>query len=120
MKKFVVFSVLLLIISCGSDDLGDTRAYVEGRINSPSSNYENIELSIISESRTVAQTIPTESGSFVLSGPLFSSGFNIKFNKKIKSFLTDKSNCTISTDSLSIVVPEDVSYIKFNEILMKE
>lgn len=120
MKNWIFFCFLLLILGCGSDDLSTTRAYVEGRINSPSSNYENIELSIISESRTVAQTIPTESGSFVLSGPLFSEGFNIKFNKKIKSFSTDKPNCSITSDSLSIVVPKEVSYINFNEILMKE
>jgi len=109
-----------MLTSCRSDDLSNTRAYVEGKIATENISFDEINIFIKSENKVVAQTIPTSSGNFVLSGPLFSEGFSVHFNEKIKSFSASKSNCSISEDSLSIIVPEDVSYIVFSEVKLKK
>lgn len=119
MHRFLWIFAFLFFISCGSDDLSNTRAYAEGKITSKAVLMSDIAISIQSESKTVAQTIPTESGSFVLSGPLFSEGFVLKFNKKVKSFSASKNNCTLSSDALSIEIPKGITYIQFNQIEME-
>jgi len=117
---FHLFLFATLAISCGSDDLSSTRAYVEGKVKTETLYLEDLNISITSENKTVARTIPTSSGNFVLSGPLFSDGFSVNFNEKIKTFSASRSGCTLSEDSLSIIVPEGVSYITFSEITMQK
>ena len=120
MKKLLYFFLFLLLISCGSDDLGNTRAYVEGKISTKNLILQDLNISIKSENKVVAQTVPTSSGSFVLSGPLFSDGFTIHFTQKIKSFSASKPNLELASDSLSIKVPGNVSHLVFNEITMQK
>ena len=119
MKKFLFFIISFFVFTaCGSDDLGTTRAYVEGKIST--SGFSEVNISITSAGKIVAQTIPTSKGSFVLSGPLFSGDFTVNFTKKIESFATTKTNCTLSKDSLSIIVPQPISYIIFDDIKLKK
>lgn len=114
---FLLF--LLLLSACGTDDFSNTRAYAEGKIISENIPADEVEIMLISQGRTVAQTVPVSSGTFVLSGPLFSDDFKIKFSRKIRSFSASKSGCTLTADSLSIEVPAKVSYISFPEIKVK-
>ena len=114
---FLLFGILLT--GCGSDDFSNTRAYVEGKLVSESLPPEEVEISLVSQSRTVAQTVPVPSGTFVLSGPLFSDDFRIKFSRKVRNFTASKPGCTLSSDSLYIDVPARVSHISFNEITVK-
>lgn len=120
MKKLLYFFFFLILTSCESDDLGNTRAYVEGKISTKNLNLQDLAISIKSENKVVAQTVPTTSGNFVLSGPLFSNGFTIHFNQKIKSFSASKPNLVLASDSLSINIPENVSHLVFSEITMQK
>jgi len=121
MKKLLrLFFFIAFLLSCGSDDLSSTRAYVEGKVKTETLYLEDLKISITSENKTVAQTVPTSSGNFVLSGPLFSEGFSVNFNEKIKSFSASKSGCTLSDDSLSIHIPERISHIIFSEVTMQK
>lgn len=120
MKKKIYFLALpLLLISCGQDDLSSTRAYVEGKIKSPTIT-EEFRIVLESDGKTVAETTPNSSGNFVLSGPLFSEGFSVNFPQKIETFTSSKSGCSISEDSLSITIPKGISYITFTEISLKK
>lgn len=118
--KWLFFILLMLCLSCGSDDLSNTRAYAEGKVVSESFAMNDLDIFIISNTKVVAQTKPTASGSFVLSGPMFSDGFDLKFNRKIASFSASKEGCSLSQDSLSIVLPDEVSFISFEEIRLQE
>lgn len=118
MKRwFLILS--LFCLSCGSDDVSNTRAYAEGKVISDVTALADLDISIVSDDKVVAQTKPTASGNFVLSGPLFSDGFKVKFNKKIKRFSAPSKTLSVSEDSLSILVPEEVTYISFEEVHLK-
>lgn len=120
MKVFSYVFFIFILFSCGSDEQGNTRAYVEGKVIAENFDADDVFISMHSENRTVAQTIPQPSGNFVLSGPLFSDGFTLKFSKKIKTFSATKPNCEISADSLSIAVPKNVSFLTFDQITLQK
>lgn len=117
--KWFFLGLALFFVSCGSDDLSNVRAYAEGKIVTENIAMGEVKISLISNGRVVSQGQPSSSGNFILSGPLFSDGFEVKMNHKIQSFSTSRAGCSISEDSLSVVVPEGISYISFDEIRLK-
>ncbi|QOW10904.1 hypothetical protein Q73A0000_11310 [Kaistella flava (ex Peng et al. 2021)] len=118
---FTLFSIFLLniFVSCNSENRDNSRAYVEGKITGNQLYFNEIKVFIKSDGKNIAETIPTGSGEFVLSGPLLSDTFSLVLNKKIKSFSSSKTGCTISTDSLEILIPSGNTYVIFNEINLK-
>lgn len=120
MKPYIVVFSFFILLSCNNEDLSNTRVYTEGKISSQTLDVTTISIKIYSENKVVAQTVPTHSGSFVLSGPLFSDGFTLNIDEKIKSFSTSSSGCEISTDSHSINIPKGISYIVFDEIILQK
>lgn len=119
MKKQILILLLLSILSCGSDDITNTRAYVEGKAESQTSKPEDIEFSLLSDGKTIAQTTPTSNGTFVLSGPLLGQKFSFKSNKKIRSIVTSQSGLQFAADSLSVDVPSGVNYLFISKIEVK-
>lgn len=122
MKQFfIILTALLfsLFLSCNSENRDNSRAYVEGKIMGNQLDFNEITVSLKSESKIIAETIPNESGGFVLSGPLLSDSFSLVINKKIKSFSTSKTGCVISSDALQILIPSGTTYITFNEIILE-
>lgn len=117
-QAFSVFS-LILLMSCGSDDLSNIRAYTEGKLTSKTHIVSDIELALKSEDRIISQGNPDANGNFTLSGPLFSQGFSLVSNQKILRFTASNSQVQLAPDSLSIVVPKGVTYVKFEEILVQ-
>ena len=70
--------------------------------------------------KIIAETYPKESGSFVLAGPYEKDAYKLQLkNFKIKSFSTETPGCKISADSLSIEIPDGVTYVIFNDITLK-
>ncbi len=119
-RTFYLSSVLTLtLISCGSDDLTNVRAYVVGKVVSESTAIDDLEFSLVSENKVIAQTKPNSAGAFVLSGPLVGNSFSFISNKKIKSFTATQQQCKLSTDSLSILVPEGISYLELSKVEIK-
>ena len=122
MKFLLTISVLVLLTvssSCTSENRDNARAYVEGKIAGNQLKFDEISISLKSDGKSIAETILTASGEFVLSGPLLNDSFSLVSNKKIKSFTASKSGCTISADSLEILVPPGTTYITFNEIIVE-
>lgn len=122
MKLFLtLFSIFLLniFVSCNSENRDNSRAYVEGKITGNQLDFNEIKVFIKSDGKNIAETTPTGSGQFILSGPLISDTFSLVLKKKIKSFSSSKTGCTISSDSLEILIPSGSTYVIFNEINLK-
>lgn len=121
MKSFIVFGVFLLTVfaGCTSEDRANSRVYVEGKITGKNIFFDEVSINAFSNNKNIATTIPESSGDFVLSGPLLTDSFHLVFSRKIKSFSSSKSGCTLSTDSLKIHVPSGITYLTFNEIELK-
>lgn len=114
---FTAFCVFLLMISgCTSESRSNSRVYIEGKITGNNLIFEEISINAFSNDKNIATAIPESSGNFVLSGPLLSDSFYLVLNKKIKSFSSPRSGCTLSPDSLRIIVPSGITYITFSEI----
>lgn len=119
MRLFFTSLIFCLFLGCQSDNRSNPRAYVEGNVTSTNLESNEITVMIKSESTIVAETIPDGAGNFILSGPLFSENFSMVFNSKIKSFKSSKTGCTISPDSLEIIVPSGTTHLTFTEIILE-
>lgn len=121
MRFFSIFSVFLLMLffGCTSEDRNNSRVYIEGKITGNNIFFDEVSINAFSNDKNIATAIPESSGDFVLSGPLLSDSFHLVFNRKIESFSSSKNGCTLSADSLKILVPSGVTYITFNEIELK-
>ena len=120
----LLFSTIIIILigslyNCQSENRDNSRAYVEGKITGPQLDYNKISILLKSDDRNIAETIPNSSGQFVLSGPMLTDSFSLVLNKKIRSFSSSKTGCSISADSLEIFIPEGNTYVIFNEITLK-
>lgn len=119
MRLFFILCIVNVFFSCTSENRDNSRAYVEGKIAGNQLKFDEISISLRSEGKIIAETILTASGEFVLSGPLLNDSFSLVSNKKIKAFTASKSGCTISSDSLEVLVPTGTTYITFNEIILE-
>lgn len=119
MRLLFTLFIFVMILGCQSETRQNPRAYVEGRITETSLEFAKIKVLIKSANAVVAETIPSGSGDFILSGPILSDSFSLVFNSKIKSFKASKSGSSISSDSLQILIPAGTTYITFNEIKLK-
>ena len=119
MRLFFTLFICTLFVGCQSENRSNPRAYLEGKITATHLQFAEITAMIKSENTIVAETIPSYSGNFTLSGPLLSDSFSLVFNSKIKSFNASKSGCTISNDSLQIMVPAGITYITFTNIILE-
>ena len=113
----VIFS--LISLGCRTDSQDNSRIFVEGKIKENTITFEEINIILKSDHKTIAETIPESSGEFKLSGPLISDSFSLEFNKKIKSFSASKNGCTLSPNALEIRVPAGITYLIFNEIILE-
>ena len=113
------FSWMLLLcfcifFSCRNSSEENSRAYVEGRVFS--SDPPKFTISLVSEQRTVGTGYLQSDGSFTVSGPISEEGFSVVLSEKIKSFQSGQNGLAVTADSLSILVPKGITYLKFNEI----
>ncbi|MPT32544.1 MAG: hypothetical protein E2600_12965 [Chryseobacterium sp.] len=120
-KIQAIFCVLfLLLVQCKEDDASIFRAYVEGKITYSDAKFLEDPIHLVKDKKIIAETFPKESGSFVLAGPYDKGTYKFQLkNFKIRSFSTDTQGCKISSDSLSIEIPDGVTYIIFNDITLK-
>jgi len=110
----------VLILQCKEDDAQIFRAYVEGKISYSDAKFLEDPIHLVKEKKIIAETLPKESGSFVLAGPYDKGTYRLELkNYKIKSFSTDTKGCKISADSLSIEIPSGETYVIFNDIVLK-
>ena len=93
---------------------------MEGKIVSQSIDYKFYMLKVYNENRVVAETLLENGGTFKLSGPVSNSVTTLSSPEKIKTFSADKSGLSISSDSLSIIIPAEITFVKFNEIVLKK
>ncbi|MDQ0476110.1 MULTISPECIES: hypothetical protein [Chryseobacterium] len=122
MQRFfamILLFSLCLFVGCTSENRNNSRAYVEGKITGSQSDFNKIKIIIKSDEKNIGETMPTGSGQFNVSGPLLSDSFSLVLNEKIKSFSSSKPGCTISSDSLEILIPSGTTYIIFNDINLK-
>ncbi|WP_312824050.1 hypothetical protein [Epilithonimonas sp.] len=110
----------LLAIQCKDDDANIFRAYAEGKITYSDAKFLEDPIHLVKDKKIIAETYPKESGSFVLAGPYDKGAYKFQLkNFKIKSFSTDTQGCKISRDSLSIEIPDGVTYVIFDDIVLK-
>lgn len=122
MKFYQLFLLTLfsiIFLGCRSENRDNSRVYVEGKISGNNLNFPSLRVVLEDEGQLIAEVIPHDNGQFVLSGPLLTDSFSLGINKKIKSFSASKPGCTLSEDSLKIVVPAGITYITFNEIIVE-
>lgn len=109
-----------LLTQCKDDDANIFRAYVEGKFTFSDGKFLGEPIHLVLDKKIIAETFPKESGSFVLAGPYEKGAYKLQLkNFKIKSFSTETAGCKISSDSLSIEIPDGVTYIIFNDITLK-
>lgn len=110
----------ILLTQCKDDDTNIFRAYVEGKITYTNGEFLENPIHLVIDKKIIAETYPKESGSFVLAGPYEKGAYKLELKDfKIKSFSTETTGCKISSDSLSIDIPDGVTYIIFNDITLK-
>lgn len=115
---FCLMSILLT--QCKDDDANIFRAYAEGKFTYSDGKFLEDPIHLVSNKKVIAESYPKESGSFVLAGPYEKNSYKLQLkNFKIKSFSTETAGCKISADSLSIEIPDGVTYIIFNDITLK-
>lgn len=113
-------AIIATISSCKSDDDSQIfRAYVEGKIVTSNPELLRNSIRLKSNNRTIAETLPKESGSFVMAGPYETGDYDLIFSNKIKSFSTSNAGCKISKDSTTIIIPSGVTFITFDQITFK-
>lgn len=120
--KILSFFCLLsiLLTQCKDDDASIFRAYVEGKFTYSDGKFLEEPIHLIVDKKIIAESFPKESGSFVLAGPYDKGAYKLQLKDfKIKSFSTDTPGCKISSDSLSIEIPDGVTYVIFNDITLK-
>lgn len=110
----------ILLTQCKDDDANIFRAYVEGKFTYSDGKFLENPIHLVNNKKIIAETYPKESGSFVLAGPYEKDAYKLQLkNFKIKSFSTETPGCKISADSLSIEIPDGVTYVIFNDITLK-
>ena len=119
MKLFYIIFLSCLVLSCQTENRSNPRVYVEGNLRSTVLQSKEILVTIKSDNSIIAETVPSDDGSFILSGPLLIDNFSLVFNSKIKSFKSSKSGCTVSPDSFQILVPAGTTYLTFTEIVLE-
>lgn len=119
MKRLLIPLILLLFLSCQSEDRSNPRAYVEGKIADSRVEFALMKVKLKNENSFAAEVIPSDNGEFILSGPLRSENFSVIFDSKVASFKSSKSGCFISKDSMEILIPTGTTYITFSEIKLK-
>ena len=119
MRLFFTLIFFTILLGCQSDNRSNPRAYVEGNLKSAQFEMAEINVTIKSENTIVGETNPDGSGNFTISGPLLSDSFSLVFNSKIQSFKSSKTGCTISADSLEILIPVGTTYLTFSEIILE-
>lgn len=118
LSLFCLLSILLT--QCKDDDANIFRAYVEGKFTYSDGKFLEDRIHLIVNKKIIAESFPKESGSFVLAGPYDKGTYKLQLKDfKIKSFSTDTQGCKISNDSLSIEIPDGVTYVIFNDITLK-
>ncbi|WP_131450801.1 hypothetical protein [Chryseobacterium sp. FH1] len=120
-KILSVFCLMsILLTQCKDDDTNIFRAYVEGKFTYSDGVFLENPIHLVVDNKIIAETYPKESGSFVLAGPYSKGAYKLQLkNFKIKSFSTETAGCKISADSLSIEIPDGVTYVIFNDITLK-
>jgi hypothetical protein len=120
-KILSIFCLLpLFLVQCKDDDANIFRAYAEGKVTYSDGKFLENPIHLVVDKKIIAETFPKESGSFVLAGPYEKGAYKLQLkNFRIKSFSTETTGCKISSDSLSIEIPDGVTYIIFNDITLK-
>lgn len=109
----------LLLLQCKDDEANIFRAYVEGKFTYSDGKFLEEPIHLIVNKKIIAESFPKESGSFVLASS-DKGAYKLQLKDfKIKSFSTDTQGCKISNDSLSIEIPDGVTYVIFNDITLK-
>lgn len=110
----------LVFVQCKDDDANIFRAYVEGKFTYSDGKFLENPIHLTVDKKIIAESYPKESGSFVLAGPYNKGAYKLQLkNFKIKSFSTETVGCKISADSLSIEIPDGMTYVIFNDITLK-
>ena len=110
----------LVFVQCKDDEANVFRAYVEGKFTYSDGKFLENPIHLTVDKKIIAESYPKESGSFVLAGPYNKGAYKLQLkNFKIKSFSTETVGCKISADSLSIEIPDGMTYVIFNDITLK-
>lgn len=117
-SKFTIGSVFLVLscIGCAQDYVDNSRIYVEGKITSQNQSANQLPIKLENLYHTISKGTTGNDGTFRLGGPDVTSDIELIVGKKIISFSADQQGCTLSEDSLSIVIPEDKHHVKFSNI----
>lgn len=112
--------VLGCFAGCSRTAEHNSRIFVEGKISGNTTAPEGIALKIVNEQLIISEITLTSSTEFKLSGPLVSNGYcELQINKKIKSFSASKPGCILNPDAQSIQIPNGITYLIFNEIVLE-
>lgn len=103
--------------SCGPEYVDNSRIFVEGKILG--SNVSNVQIQLANEDILVSETTAKADGNFSLGGAATTQQTSLKLNRKILNYNSTISNTSLSYDSMQILLPENVNYVKFNQITVE-
>jgi len=120
MRLFLSILIGSIFLGCQSENRENSRAYIEGKVISSAIDYKIYKLKIVQDDVIVAETFLENDGTFKISGPISYRNFSLVSAEKIKSFQSDKKGLSLSSDELKIEIPLEITYLKFNEIVLEK
>ena len=118
-KLSFFFLLMMFCISCEQDYVNNSRVFVEGKISSKNQSVNEIPVALSTFFYPLSSGATKSDGSFRLGGPDAADEIKLVVGKKIISFSTDSKDCSLDIDSLSIILPENVEYVKFSNITIE-
>jgi|GEM_PF-924199 len=117
----IAFSFLMTSNGCERAEYVDnSRIFVEGKIISKNGTSANLPVQLINDDLLVSEGQSKSDGTFRLGGAATTLVTSLFVNKKIESFSANTNGCTLNYDSLSINLPADRKYVKFDSIILQE
>lgn len=116
-RIFLLFAVVLFT-SCREDSRENPRFYTEGKI-SGNVDLNRFSLTLFHDNRIAAETLLSANKAFRLSGPVGKGEVRLTATEKIGGFSPAVSGLRLTEDSLSIIFPVGMTYVKFDEIKIK-
>ena len=115
---FVPITFLMSQNSCEPQYISNSRVYAEGNVSSV--NRADIAVKLFADDILISETATNRDGNFALGGPGTSGEKTLYFNRKIISFNTSNKDCSLSYDSLSIILPAKNTSYKFPQIVLEQ
>lgn len=114
--SLVVPAIFLVAPTRCVDYVDNSRIFVEGKITKAGTPVANDSIILYSELISLSKGVTKQDGTFKLGGAGTNAEKYLRLGKKIRAINTSVPGCMIVYDSTAVMIPENISYVKFNNI----